>query len=128
MPADQVEHSKSADVANDRLRVDDAGFDGQLLDRGGGEGEAVTEVIAVASEQTNAPAAAVRHDAEAVVLDLVNPARSGRRMLDRPRQAGLKTRQGPIGLQSAAELTRNRHRVECRGDATRVEFPHPVER
>src|SRR5580704_9348314 len=59
--------------------------------------------------------------AKAVVLDLVNPARSGRRMLDWPRQAGLKTRRGPIGLQSASELTRNRHRVECRADAARVE-------
>jgi hypothetical protein len=59
--------------------------------------------------------------AKAVVLDLVNPARSGRRMLDWPRQTGLKTRRGPIGLQSAAELTRNRHRVECKADAARVE-------
>ena len=45
MPADEIEHRQAVVVANDCLTVDDAGFDGQLLDRGGREREAVTEVI-----------------------------------------------------------------------------------
>jgi hypothetical protein len=85
MAADEIEHRQPVVVADDGLTVDNARSDGQCLDRGGGEREAVTEVIAVASEQANAPAAAVRQDPEAVVLDLVNPAGSRWRMLDRPR-------------------------------------------
>jgi hypothetical protein len=47
MPADQVEHSKPVVVANDCLTVDDAGLDGQLLDRGRHEREAIGEVVAI---------------------------------------------------------------------------------
>ena len=87
VPADEVEHRKPAGIADDGLPVDDAGMDGQSLDRGGDEWETVGEVVAVPAEQADAAPAPVREDAEAVVLDLVNPARARRRLAGRSRQA-----------------------------------------
>ena len=45
--ADEIEHGQAAVVADDGLAVDDAGFDGQLLDRGRHEREAIGEVVAI---------------------------------------------------------------------------------
>jgi hypothetical protein len=61
-------------VADDGLAVDNAGFDGQRLDRRCGERKAFCEVVTVAGDQADAAATPVRQDPEAVVLDLVNPA------------------------------------------------------
>ena len=105
MPADQVEHGKPTVVANDRFTVDDAGLDGQLLDSGRNEWKAVGEIMAVASYQPNAAAPPMRQDAKAVVLDLVNLARSGRRFIGRARKARFKRGKGPIRLQSAPKFT-----------------------
>lgn len=66
-----------------RLTVDDAGLDGQLLDRGRHEREAVGEIMAVAGELPNATAAPTCQDAESIVAiaatcnptgDLASPA------------------------------------------------------
>ncbi len=43
------------------------------------------------------------------MLDLMQPARSSRRLLGRARQAGLETERGLLGGQSAPEFARNRH-------------------
>jgi hypothetical protein len=58
--ADEIEHRQTAVVADNGLAVDDAGPDGQGLDRCRREREAVTEVIAVSGDQPNATAAPVR--------------------------------------------------------------------
>ena len=47
--ADEIEHGQAAVVAEDRLAVDNAGFDGQLHDRGRPEREAIGEVVAIRS-------------------------------------------------------------------------------
>ena len=51
--------------------------------------EAACEVIALPGEQPHAPVSAPGHDAESVVLDLVNPAATFGRLLGRTRKAGL---------------------------------------
>jgi hypothetical protein len=61
------------------------------LERGRSEREALGEVVAVSAEQADAAPAPVRQDAEAVVLDVVNPAGTRRRLASRPRQAWLET-------------------------------------
>jgi CheY-like chemotaxis protein len=82
---------------------------------GGGQREAVREVVAVARDQADAAALPSRHDAEAVVLDLVNPAGAGGRLLRGARQAGLKNGYRPIVVQSASRLTRHGHRCKRKG-------------
>jgi hypothetical protein len=78
----------------------------QVLDRGDNHSEAIGEVVSVPSEETHAPGVPPRQNAKAVVLYLVNPAGTRRRVLGRARQARLKRRQGPIVLQSVPKLTR----------------------
>jgi hypothetical protein len=60
----------------------------------------------VAGEQADAPAAPVRQDPEAVVLDLVNPARARWRLDGRSRQARLEAGRGLLRAQPAPKLTR----------------------
>ena len=86
--------------------VDDAGANGQHFYRFSGEREPIGKVMAVASYQPNAAAPPMRQDAKAVVLDLVNPARSGRRFIGRARKARFERGKGPIRLQSARKFTR----------------------
>src|SRR5262249_33213986 len=68
--------------------------------------EAAAKVVAVAAHQTYGTAPPVRQDAKAVMLDLVNPAIARRRLLGRPRQAGLKRWGGSIGAEPGPEVTR----------------------
>ena len=56
--------------------------------------EAVRKVVAVAGEKPNVAPAPVRQDPEAVVLDLVNPGRTRRRLAGRSRQARIKAGKG----------------------------------
>ena len=51
--------------------------------------KAPCEIVAVSSEEPHPIAVAPRHDAEAVVLDFVNPIRSGRRPIGGAGKAGL---------------------------------------
>jgi hypothetical protein len=69
------------------------------------EGEAARRpVVAVVCDQLDAGACAVRLQAEAVVLDLVDPARAGRRRLGKGREAG---------LDGASVGARGRPKSEC---------------
>src|SRR6476469_8447235 len=86
--ADELEHGQAAVAADYGLAVEDARADGQRLNRFRDEREAVREVVAVAGEEPNGAPAPVREDPEAVVFDLVNPARARRRLAGRSRQAG----------------------------------------
>jgi hypothetical protein len=63
-------------VADDRLAVDDARADRQLLDRLSDTRKAIRKVVAIAGEKPNIAPAPMRQDPEAVVLDLVYPARA----------------------------------------------------
>ena len=89
LPADQVEHRKAVLVGDDRLAVDEAGACRQRRDRRGGQREAPGEIMAVPSEEPHAGSVAPRHDAEAVMLDLVNPIPPGRRLIGTAGQAWL---------------------------------------
>jgi hypothetical protein len=73
-------------------------------------GKTVAEVVPVSGDQPNGRALAVRQDAEAIVLDFMNPAGTARGHLRRPRQARLKTGLGLFSKQSALQLTRGGHR------------------
>jgi hypothetical protein len=60
--------------------------------------------IGAAFDEADSVTVLLRQDAEAAVLDFVNPARSRRLVLDRPRQTGLlyrssiRPRKKPLGL------------------------------
>ena len=86
----------------DSLAIDQAGLNRQLSNGGRGEGEAIGEVIAPAGVQGDPLRIAFGEDAEAVVLDLVNPARPSRWRLGGARQTQLKAPQ--LALQGAASL------------------------
>ena len=79
--AQQLEHREAALIDHDGLAVDEAGAHRQASDGLDDLREAVGEIVAIPRVQPNATAVAPRHDAEAVVLDLVQPALAARRLL-----------------------------------------------
>jgi hypothetical protein len=83
--ADEIEHRKSIIVANDGLTIDNAGSDGQRLDRFSDERESISKVMPVSRQQLDAATSPMREDAEAIVLDFVDPAGATRRLFRRPR-------------------------------------------
>jgi hypothetical protein len=88
--ADELEHGQAAVAADYGLAVEDARADGQRLNRFRDEREVVREVVAVAGEEPNGAPAPVREDPEAVVFDLMNPARGRRWLGGRSRQARIE--------------------------------------
>ena len=64
------------------------------------------EIVAFTCNETNAASLALSDNAEAIVLDFVNPTTASRRMLGKGRQAGFVTGQGLLGAYSAPQLTR----------------------
>jgi hypothetical protein len=84
--AEQVEDRETVLVHDDSLAVDDAGLDGQACHGVHDQRIAVGEIIAVTRDEADSVTVLPRQDAEAVVLDYVNPAKSRPRVLDRPRQ------------------------------------------
>jgi Cytochrome P460 len=101
--ADQIKHREAVFVTRDRLAVDHARTHGQRGDRCGDQRKAGGEVIPRPRHELHAAAAAVRYDPKAVVLDFVNPARSGRRQLSGPRKARLKSGKGLLGANAAPQ-------------------------
>ena len=77
-------------VADDDFAVDDARAHRQRDDRLHRERKAVGQVFAVPTDQSDLFAVAPGDDPEAVVLDLVNPIRPGRRCLGETGQARLE--------------------------------------
>jgi hypothetical protein len=67
--------------------------------------ETASEVMTVTSNQPHAAPLAVREDAEAVVLDLMKPARSRRRVRRQAWQARIETGVGLIATQPVPKLT-----------------------
>ncbi len=85
--AQPVEVRHAVVVAAHRLAVEDAGSRAQAGERLDDQREAVGEVVAGAAVQPHAVAVLARDDAEAVVLDLVQPRVAGRRLRRLGRQA-----------------------------------------
>ena len=81
--ADKLEDGKALLVADDGLAVDQAGPRRQRARRRDDLRKAVREVIAFPREQSHTAFDPAGHDAEAVVLDFVNPAWACRRLLGR---------------------------------------------
>ena len=78
--ADAIEARHAVVVAADRLAVDDAGARAQPSQRLDDQGEAVGQVVARTAVEPHAVAVLARDDAEAVVLDLVQPRVAGGRL------------------------------------------------
>jgi hypothetical protein len=87
--AEEVEHCETIPIADDGLTVDQAGLHRQQGHRGDDLRKTAREVVTPAREQPHAAVNAPRQDAEAVVLDLVNPAAPRGRLLRRTGKAGL---------------------------------------
>jgi hypothetical protein len=89
LAADQVEYGKPLLVAGDGFAVDYAGTRGQGSDRGSSQRESASEIVTLAGEEADPIPLAPRYDAEAVMLDLMNPVRPCRRLIGRARKAWL---------------------------------------
>jgi hypothetical protein len=87
--AQQLKDRKPILVDDDRLAVNEARLYWQAFHRLHDAREAVSEVVAVASIESDAVSIPAGQDPEAVVLDLVNPAVAGRRYFGRSGQAWL---------------------------------------
>jgi hypothetical protein len=103
---DQFKDSEAIFVANDRFAIDEAGSRRQRSNGPSDEWETPGKVVPVSCDEPDAGALAPRHDAEAVMLDLMNPAGTRRRLFGGARQARLKAGQRTIGAQTAPKLTR----------------------
>jgi hypothetical protein len=83
----QLEDRESGLVADNDLAIDQARARRQHRNRCHDLRKSLAEVVAVAGVEPHALGVAPRHDAEAVVLDLVQPVGAARRGLGRRRQA-----------------------------------------
>ena len=101
--AEQIEHGEAVGIAGDGFAIDDAGSRRQGCDRSHHQGETLGKVEALPGDKLHATVVEVGQDAEAVVLDFVNPAGPGRRLFGEARQARLVT------PDLALQLTRYRH-------------------
>jgi hypothetical protein len=86
----QVEHRKPAVVAHNRFTIDDTRAHRERSNGFGGEREAIGEIVAIPADQAGGAALPMSKDTKAVVLDLVNPAGTCRRLLSRRGRQGSK--------------------------------------
>jgi hypothetical protein len=114
---EEFEDREPLPVDDDRLTVDDARLHRQGGHRGSDLRETGRKIVAVTSEQPYAVPLAPGQDAEAVVLDFVNPAEAGRRRVCPLREAG----QERDGVLDTAPLGQDRHAVGIDGRAGGVE-------
>ena len=92
--ADHVEYGEAMSVASNRLAVDDARTRWEGSYCRGSEDKSVGQIEALTRKETHAGGVAPSDDAEAIVLDLVNPAWTRRRHFARSRKAWLVAGQG----------------------------------
>jgi hypothetical protein len=92
-------------VRDDRFAVDHARPHWQGTNCGSYQRKPISEIIAGTRYQLHAIATAVRENAKAIVLDLVNPAGTGWRLLRRSGQTGLIAGKGSLGTNAAPQLT-----------------------
>ena len=116
--ADQFKNRKAAFVANDRLAIDQARPHRQLSHGHRYKGKARRKIVSGAGNQPHARTIAAGQDAEAVMLDFVNPAGAGRRRLRWRWQTRLdypQTRAGTLTQRHSALLIGTEmQRVESR--------------
>jgi hypothetical protein len=84
----------SAVVADDRFTIDDARAHRERGNGFGGQRETIGEIVAISADQVDDAALPMSKDTKAVVLDLVHPAGTCRRLLGRARQAWVETKLG----------------------------------
>lgn len=109
-----LQTSETADAVGgegDDLAVEQRLFDGQLLHVPGEFREAVCPVLGVAGDQPDLAAIEADHDAIAIELDLMNPVRALRDLVDQRRQL----RVGLLGHVPAARPVQLRYALR-RGD------------
>ena len=70
---DKLEHGKTVLVGDDRLAVDQERVGRERRHCRHGERKSIREIVTVAGKQSDTGTIASGHDAEAVVLDLMNP-------------------------------------------------------
>ena len=104
-PADHFKYGQAPLVAGNRLAVHYARSRRQSCDGCNDQRKTASEVMTVTSNQSHACPIAVREDAEAVVLDLMKPARSRGRVGSQARQAWIEMGVGLIGAQPVPKLT-----------------------
>jgi hypothetical protein len=82
------EHREPVLIAGDRLAIDQAGTHLQPVNGLDDERIARSPVVPVPGQQADADRVSARHQAIAVMLDLVNPVRAGRRSVGWGWEAG----------------------------------------
>jgi hypothetical protein len=90
--AENVEDREAALVDHDGLTVEQARSHRQTFKRCSDQRKAVGEIRAMAREEPNSFSVAPCHNAESVMLDLVNPIGPRRRLLSRPGEAWFNDR------------------------------------
>ena len=81
LTADQIEHRQTTLVGDNGFAVEQESMSGQSRYRVHGKGKPGREIIPVASNEPHTRTISPRHDAEAIMLDFVNPTGAGRRRL-----------------------------------------------
>ena len=76
--ANEIERGNAVVIAGDSLTIDDAGARAQACQRLSDQREAMGEVVARAAIEPHLRASLAGNDAEAIVLDLVQPLAAGR--------------------------------------------------
>jgi hypothetical protein len=78
LAANEVEHGKAVAISDNRFTVDQERASGQRHNGGDGKRKPFCEIVTVTGDQANPGTVPAGHDAEAVVLDLVQPAIAAR--------------------------------------------------
>jgi len=79
--ANEIERGNAVVIAGDSFAVDDAGARTQVCQRLDYHREAVGEVVARTAVEPHLRASLAGNDAEAVVLDLMQPLAAGRQLI-----------------------------------------------
>ncbi len=104
-PPDHLEHREPVVVTSYRFAVDHARPDRKGRESRSGQWKPRGEVVAITRDQAHAIGIAVTDDAEAIVLDFVQPTVTGRRCFHRTWQAGFKPRTGLGEAHPALKIT-----------------------
>jgi hypothetical protein len=95
--AQPFEHRESVLIAGDRLAIDQAGTHPEPVNGLDDERIARSPVVPIAGQQADAGWVSARHQAIAVMLDLVNPVRAGRSAVGWGWEAGFDKTGGHLG-------------------------------
>src|SRR6516225_352533 len=85
--ANEIERGNAVVIAGNSLAIDDAGARAQACQRLDDQWEAASEVVARTAIEAHSLAVLAGNDAEAVVLDLVQPLAAGRQLIGLSRKA-----------------------------------------